>query len=65
MKKYYVTCKIDARYVVGVEADSIEEALKEADNRFSNAFFGEAEDIESEPIVVEDEKGNYVWERRT
>ena len=37
MKKFYVTCKIDARYVVGVEADSVEEALKEADDRFSNA----------------------------
>lgn len=61
--KYYVTHKIEARYVVEVEADSIEEAKRESDKRFFDANFGEAVDIDGEAIVVEDEKGNYVWEK--
>ena len=39
---YYVTFKIDARFVAGVEADSLEEARKKAEEAFSDADFGEA-----------------------
>lgn len=61
--KYYVTYKIDARYVAEVEANSLEEAMKKAELEYIDADFGVASDIDSETIVVEDENGNYVWER--
>lgn len=61
--KYYVTHKLDARYIAEVEADSLDEALKKAECKYIDADFGAAEDIEAEPVVIEDENGNYVWER--
>ena len=60
---YYVTYKVEARYIARVNANSIEEALQDSQDRFTEAFFGVAEDIEGEPIVVEDKAGNYVWEK--
>ena len=60
--KYYVTYKIDSRYIAEVEADSVEEALKNAEKEYCDADFGVAEDIDGEPIIVEDENGNFVWE---
>ena len=62
-KTYYVTFRVDSRFVAAVDAASVEEALKEAQGRFSDADFGEAEDIDGEPIIAEDEAGNYVWEK--
>ena len=61
--KYYVTYKIDARYVAEVEADSIEEAKEKAAADFCDADFGCATDIDGTDILIEDENGNYVWER--
>lgn len=61
--KYYVTYKIEARFVTEVEAESIEEARAKASNSFSDADFGAAEDIDGEEIIVEDANGNYVWEK--
>lgn len=61
--KYYVTHRVEARYIVGVEADNIEEAKEKASSEFSDADFGVAEDIDGEPIIIEDENGNYVWEK--
>ena len=61
--KYYVTFAIDARYVAKVEADSPEEAIHNARDKFIDADFGEAEDIDGEEIIVEDNNGNYVWEK--
>lgn len=49
--KYYVTYKIDARYIAEVEAENIEDAKKKA------------EDIDGEQIIVEDNNGDYVWEK--
>lgn len=63
MGKYYVTYKVDARYVAEVEAENIEEAKKKAEQEYIDADFGEAEDIDGEAIIVEDENGNYVWEK--
>ena len=60
---YYVTFKIDARFVAGVEADTLEEARKKAKEAFTDVDFGEATDIDGEAIIVEDERGNYVWEK--
>ena len=59
---YYVTFKIDARYVAEVEANSAEEAHDMAIDKYIDADFGEAHDIDAELIIVEDENGNYVWE---
>lgn len=61
--KYYVTYKVEARYIAEVEADSIEEARNKASEEFCDADFGVAEDIDGEDIIVEDEKGNFVWEK--
>ena len=61
--KYYVTYKIDARYITEVEAENLEEAKKKAENNFMDADFGVAKDIDGEAIIVEDENDNYVWER--
>lgn len=62
MAKYWVTYKVEARYIAEVEADDIEEAKKKAESDYIDADFGEAKDIDGEPIIIEDEKGNYVWE---
>lgn len=61
--KYYVTYKFEARYVAEVEADNLKEAMKKAEEEYLDADFGSAEDIDGEPIIVEDETGNYIWER--
>lgn len=60
--KYYVTYRIEARYVAEVEADSLEEAMDKAESEYIDADFGEAEDIGGHEVLVEDEKGNYLWE---
>lgn len=61
--KYYVTYKVEARYIAEVEADSLEEAMREAESKYIDADFGEAIDIDGEAIMAEDENGNYIWER--
>ena len=61
--KYYVTYKIDARYVAAVEADNLEEAMEKAESEYMDADFGVAADIDGEKIIVEDENGNFVWEK--
>lgn len=61
--KYYITYKIEARYVAEVEADNLEQAMKKAESEYLDADFGEAEDIDGEMIAVEDEKGNFVWKK--
>lgn len=61
--KYYVTYKVEARYIAEVEADSLFEAMRDADAAYIDANFGEAKDIDGEAIIVEDENGNFIWER--
>lgn len=60
---YYVSYKIDARYIAEVEANSLKEAMEKAEESYMEADFGVAQDINGEPIIVEDESGNFVWER--
>lgn len=60
---YYVTFKIEGRYVVGVRANSIEKAIELARDQYCDADFGELTDIEGEEIIVENENGNFVWEK--
>ena len=59
---YYVTIKVDGRYVAQVEADTIEEARKLGLEEFIMANLNEMEVVESEDIIVEDEN-DIVWER--
>ena len=61
--KYYVTYRVDARYVAEVEAESLEDAMKKAESEYIDADFGAAEDISGEAVIVEDENGNYIWEK--
>lgn len=61
--KFYVTYKIEARYVAEVEAEDVEEAKAKAESEYIDANFGVASDIKGEQIMVEDDKGNYLWER--
>ena len=61
--KYYVTYKVEARYIAEVEADNLEEAMKKAEWEYMDADFGVAEDIDGEKIIVEDENGNFIWEK--
>ena len=61
--KYYVTYRIDARYIAEVDADSLEDAMMKSADEWCSADFGVAEDIDGEVVVVEDENGNYIFER--
>ena len=63
MQTYFVTYKVEARFIAEVDAENLEEALKSAEGCFQNATFGEAEDIEGEAIIVEDWNGNFIWEK--
>ena len=62
--KYYVTYKVEARYIAEVEADSLEEAMKKAESEYLDADFGAIDEVvDGEAIIVEDADGNYVWEK--
>ena len=62
-KTFYITYKIEARFIAAVDAESLEEAMEAAEGRYHDADFGEAVDIEGEPIIAEDQDGNFVWEK--
>ena len=62
--KYYVTYRIDARYIARVNADSLEEAKEKAQAAWESADFGEASDIDGDIVLIKDEAGNY-WVRST
>lgn len=61
--RYYVTYKVDARYVVQVNAHSIEEAIEKSKSKFLDTDFGKAEDVDGDAVIVEDQNGDIVWER--
>lgn len=60
---YYVTMRIDARLVSKVEAQNIDEAMRKAEIAYYDADCGELSDVDGEIVIVEDQDGNYVWER--
>lgn len=60
---YYVTYKVDGRYVAKVRAASVDDAKKLAETAYCNADFGEATDIDGQPIIIENDSGEYVWEK--
>lgn len=57
---YAVTFKIDATYTTEVYATSLEEAEKLAAQNFSDADFGEAENIDGDIIAIDDADGNRI-----
>lgn len=64
MQDYYVTFAIDGRSTFKVEASDIESAKCEAECEFQAADYGEyLEFVDSKIISVEDEHGNFVYER--
>lgn len=60
---YWVTMRIEGRYVVGVHADNIEDARIKATEEYWVADFGELEVVDGEEIIIEDSNGDFVWER--
>lgn len=60
---YYVTFRIDGRYVAKVTSLDLEKAKEDAVFEYYDADFGTLECVESEIILVEDENGNYLYER--
>lgn len=60
---YGVCFKVDARLYVHVDAVSIEEARELAEQEISSCDLNELEWIESEPIYINDENGDIVWEQ--
>ena len=63
--KAYVTLKIDGRYVAEIEHDNMNvEQLKQlAIDAYIDEDFGPLEAIESDVIIIEDENGNYIYEK--
>lgn len=62
-KRYYVIFRVEARFMAEVITHNLEDARKKAESIFTKADFGAATDIDGEPIIIEDEHGNYVWEK--
>ena len=62
-KEFYVTYKIRGEFVAVVRAKELKEAFDKAEERYCDADFGILNEIEGEPIIVEDQDGNYVWEK--
>lgn len=63
--KYYVNYKVEGRWFAEVEAASLEEAKRLAEDKFYDADFGELHDIgdcDTRQISVEDDDGNIIWE---
>ena len=61
--KYYVTWEIGGSFVAEVEAESELEARNKSIESYWNADFGVLEDIDGGMIMVEDENGEYLWEK--
>lgn len=60
--KFYVTFKVDARFVAEVkDATSVEDAIEKARGEYETADFGSIEVVEGKPIIVEDEN-DIIWE---
>ncbi len=60
---YWVTIKVDCRYVTQVMATSVDEAKGLAESRFADVNLDPLEVVGSECIIIEDAKGTFVWEK--
>lgn len=62
MKTWWVTISVDGRWQTAVDAESVDESIKEAELDFMDAYFGESfEVVGYKPVTVEDED-DIVWE---
>ena len=59
---YYVTMKVEGRFIAEVFAENIKKAKNLATSQYMDADFGKLEDIDGDCIMVEDVNGNYLWE---
>ena len=62
-KEFYVTFRIDGRFQTKVTAENLDAAKTAAIENFYDANFGVLECVDSEIVVVEDEQGNFVYEK--
>lgn len=62
LSTYYVTFRVEGRYITKAIAKNAEEAIEKATDEYVEANFGELQDIDGNPAIVEDEDGNFVWE---
>lgn len=60
---YWVTIKVDGRYVTQVMATAVDEAKGLAESRFADVNLDPLEVVGSECIIIEDANGNFVWEK--
>ena len=63
IKPYWCTMKVEGRFVARIDAHNEQEALALMASEYQAADFGDLEDIDGETIIIEDEYGNYVWEK--
>lgn len=61
--RYWVSFKVEGRYITAVDANNAENAIKKAYDEYIDTDFGLLQDIEAEPIIVQDENDNFVWEK--
>lgn len=61
-KRYYVTLKVDARYVAAVEGNSVDDAINKAKCEFVDCDLNSSEVVGSKVVVVKDESDNIVYE---
>lgn len=62
-QNYYVTLRVEARYITKVEANDIDEAKQLAMGNWIGADIGDLEDTTGEVVVIEDETGDYIYEK--
>lgn len=61
-QEYYVTMKVEGRFIARVLAETIKEAKKLAISEYENTDFGKLEDIDGDCVAVEDAHGDFLWE---
>lgn len=62
-QSYYVTLRVEARYITKVEANDIDEAKQLAMDNWIGADIGDLEDTTGEVVVIENETGDYIYEK--
>lgn len=62
-QNYYVTLRVEARYITKVEANDIDEAKQLAVDNWIGADIGDLEDTTGEVVVIENETGDYIYEK--
>ena len=62
MAKYWVKLKVEGRMLFMVDANNVKEAIEKAEDEFAASSLDEMEDIDCEPVYVDDDNGNFVWE---